>query len=367
MNIVAPDARETVDWMGEAASCATLDAAFAWLCQRRIDYADSADVWNVRRRWLEIKPQLQRDLLHGQYRFSPLRRIQIDGECIELWAALDALVLKALALVLNRRLNFPRSCYHVPGKEAEEKPGAKAAVRHICSGLASNQFVFRSDVKSYYASIDHAVLLGLVRERIDDPLVLDLVGQYLHRTVDENCLYTTVTRGISLGCPLSPVMAAIYLEPLDRRLEATGLTYARFMDDWVILAPTRWSLRRAIVVVNETLRELRVEQHPDKAFIGRIQRGFTFLGYWITEKGVTGVAPSTWEAFQERVARLYEQDAPLEDIRRGVEQYVRRWKRWVVSGVTVMGGGAVRSAWFSWWPVNAVFGTVGIHRPQASA
>jgi retron-type reverse transcriptase len=85
-------------------------------------------------------------------------------------------------------------------------------VRHICSRLASNQFVFRRDVKSYYASIDHAVLLALARDRIGDPRILFLVGQYLHRTVDENCLYSTVTIGISLGCPLSPVMAAIYLE-----------------------------------------------------------------------------------------------------------------------------------------------------------
>jgi len=332
MNVVAPDSEGSADGIG-VASGAVLDTAFSWLCKRRIDYADSADVWNVRRRWPELKPRLQHDLLHGHYRFSPLRRIQIDGECIELWAALDALVLKALAMVLNRRLDFPRSCYHVPGKAGEAKMGSKAAVRHICSRLSSNEFAFRSDVKSYYGSIDHAVLLGLVRERIDDPRVLDLVAQYLHRTVDENCLYSTVTPGISLGCPLSPVMAALYLEPLDRRMEATGLTYARFMDDWVILAPTRWSLRRAIVVVNETLRELRVEQHPDKTFIGRIERGFTFLGYWITEKGVTGVAPSTWEAFQGRVARLYEQNAPLEDIRRDVEQYVRRWKRWAGSGV----------------------------------
>ena len=147
------------------------------------------------------------------------------------------------------------------------------------------------------------MLLGLVRERIDDPRVLDLVAQYLHRTVDENCLYSTVTIGISLGCPLSPVMAAIYLEWLDRRMEATGLTYARLMDDWVILAPTRWSLRRAIVAVNETLQKLR---HPNKTFIGRIARGFTFVGYWITGNGVSGVAPSTWERFQERVVRLYD-------------------------------------------------------------
>lgn len=116
------------------------------------------------------------------------------------------------------------------------------------------------------------------------------------------------------------------------------MTYARFMDDWVIMAPTRWALRRAVVIVNETLRELHVEQHPDKTFVGWIKRGFTFLGYWITEKGVTGVAPSAWEAFQERVARLYEQNAPLEEIRRGVEQYVRRWSQWVRSGVRDVSG-----------------------------
>jgi hypothetical protein len=59
-----------------------------------------------------------------------------------------------------------------------------------------------------------------------------------------------------------------------------------------VLAPTRWALRRAIVIINETLRELRVEQPPDKTSIGRIERGFTFLGYWITAKGATGAAPS---------------------------------------------------------------------------
>ena len=66
----------------------------------------------------------------------------------------------------------------------------------------------------------------------------------LHRTIDENCLQSTATRGISLGCPLSPVMGALYLDVLDRRMAAAGLCYARFMDDWVILSPTRWALRR---------------------------------------------------------------------------------------------------------------------------
>src|ERR1017187_1568877 len=101
--------------MDEVASSAMLEAAFDWLCKHRADYSGNADVWNVRFHWSEIKLQLQRNLLEGDYRFSPLRRVQAHGEWIELWAALDALVLKALAIVLNRRLDFPRSCFHVPG------------------------------------------------------------------------------------------------------------------------------------------------------------------------------------------------------------------------------------------------------------
>ena len=182
--IAMSTAGDSSDWMIDVASGAVLDAAFNWLCKRRVDYADNADVWNVRFRWAEIKLQLQQDLLEGQYRFSPLRRVQAHGECIELWNALDALVLKALAIVLNRRLDFPRNCFHVPGKVGAAKRGAIAAVRHICSRLPSNQFVFRSDVKSYYASIDHAVLLAPARDPIDDRRVLNLVVQYLYRTVD---------------------------------------------------------------------------------------------------------------------------------------------------------------------------------------
>ena len=99
----------------------------------------------------------------------------------------------------------------------------------------------------------------------------------------------------------------------------------------MILAPSRWSLQRTARIANETLRELRVEKHPDKTFVGRTKRGFTFLGYWITEKGVTGVAPSAWEGFQERVVRLYEQNAPLEETSRRIGQYVQRGTRWLLS------------------------------------
>ena len=57
------------------------------------------------------------------------------------------------------------------------------------------------------------------------------------------------------------------------------------MDDIVVLAPTRWKLRWAVKAVNEVLSSLRLEKHPDKTFIGRIEKGFDFLGYHFCPAG----------------------------------------------------------------------------------
>ena len=111
-------------------------------------------------------------------------------------------------------------------------------------------------------------------------------------------------------------------------MEQLGVFYVCFMDDWVILAPTRWKLRRAIRVVNTTLEELRVERHPDKTFISRIERGFDFLGDSFIPQCL-GVAPQTIHRLAQRITRLYEQGATT----RRLGQYANGWCRWVVGGL----------------------------------
>ena len=113
-----------------------------------------------------------------------------------------------------------------------------------------------------------------LKKYITDPRVLDLLWRYMRRTIYDGGLYEDVMMGISLGWPLSPLMGALYLKPLDDAMGVSGLPYARFMDDWVILSPTRWKLRRAIARINAILAELKVQQHPDKTFVGRVSRGF---------------------------------------------------------------------------------------------
>ena len=79
-----------------------------------------------------------------------MRRIETDEGAVEVWAALDAFVLKAMAIVLTRRLkpHLSQHCYHLAGNG-----GGKAAVRAVAANLAGNAFVFRTDVKNYYAAL----------------------------------------------------------------------------------------------------------------------------------------------------------------------------------------------------------------------
>lgn len=319
----------TQDLMAEIASDETLEEAYAWLCKRRKEYSPNNDVWNVRWRWAEIKPQLQAALLAGRYRFRPVDRYRTQDGAIEVWSSLDALVLKAMAIVLTRHLapQLSQHCYHLVGRG-----GAKAAVRAVAERLADYPFVFRTDVKGYYASIDHDVLLEMAKRFIADDRVLGLLQGYMQRTVYDDGFYHDIRQGISLGCALSPLMGALYLTALDERMAQAGLFYARFMDDWVILAPTRWKLRRAVRIVNQTLNELKVEKHPDKTFIGRVGRGFDFLGYRFSPAGLT-VAPQARQRFVERTTRLYEQGANNHRI----ELYARHWQRWATTGVPLAG------------------------------
>ena len=202
-------------------------------------------------------------------------------------------------------------------------------MRAVAANVSENTFVFRTDVKGYYASINHGILMDIVGKYVQEDAVLRLLRGYLRHYVSNGGELIDMTQGISLGCPLSPLMGALFLKPLDDRMAALGCFYVRYMDDWVILAPTRWKLRKAIKATNQVMSELRAIKHPDKTFIGRVARGFDFLGYWLSPAGL-GIARKTVERMVENMRRLYEQSAPDERI----EAYFQRWCRWVKGGVS---------------------------------
>lgn len=313
--------------MEQIASDAIMDEAYGWLCHRRRDYPANADIWSFRRNWPDEKQRIRSDLLAGLYRFDALDRVALrDGSHVDVWTSRDALVLKALTLCLADVLPVLPSCTHIRGNG-----GAKEAIRQVAAHLPQNGFVLRTDVKSYYASIDHHRLLDRLAVHVRDRDVMNLLGQYMRRCVCDGGTYIDIERGISLGCPLSPLIAALYLHELDKTFVQGGLFYIRFMDDILILAPTRWKIREAMAQVRNVLNRLRLDLHPDKTFIGRIEKGFDFLGYHF-RNGALCVAKRAFAKMRETAARLYEQKGrritptPL-------GQYLTRWNAWFRGGL----------------------------------
>ncbi len=160
-------------------------------------------------------------------------------------------------------------------------------------------------------------------------------------------------KGISLGYPLSPLIGAFFLNALDAAAAKLHLLYIRFMDDILILAPTRWQLRGAVKVVNQILGALGLEKHPDKTFIGRIERGFDFLGYHFSPAGLS-VAKKTIANSIENASRLYEQKRSAVSAATELEMYVRRWvRRGRRVGASSLMAGALRCAYFVGFPCRS--------------
>lgn len=104
------------------------------------------------------------------------------------------------------------------------------------------------------------------------------------------------------------------------------------MDDVLILAPTRWKLRRAVKQLNQYFSALKLQQHPDKTFIGRIEKGFDFLGYHFTRHAIA-LADQTVRHFKEHLHRLYEQQRESPNRGSPLDEYVTRWLRWKQAGL----------------------------------
>jgi hypothetical protein len=124
---------------------------------------------------------------------------------------------------------------------------------------------------------------------------------------------------------LAQVASDVVLDSAYEWLYRRRRGYSANSDGWSLRRC--WQLRRAVKLVNQTLGALSLEKHPDKTFIGRIERGFDFLGYHFSPEGLS-VAKKTIENFIEKASRLYEQKRSAVSPAAPLEMYVRRWLRW---------------------------------------
>jgi len=204
------------------------------------------DYWHLQFHRDRLEEKCIRDLRNGDYFFSPCKAY--SGAMA--WNAQDALVLKAMALVLTDVLTpqLSQRCYHLTGHG-----GAKGCVLDVNDCVSAYRFVCRSDVNSYYATVNHTILRKQLASLIGDDSVLVLLGRMLDRLDDVGEALFAVEVGITKGNPLSPLLGAVYLDGMDQRL-----------GDYF---------------------------QQNDLFYGRLrENGFYFLGYRIGDKTVRGVS-----------------------------------------------------------------------------
>lgn len=231
---------------------------------------------------LDLKEQLRT----ASYQPLPVKRVWIEKPGTKQERPLgiptvrDRIVQTALRLVIEPIFEhqFAEHSYGFrPGR------GCKDALRRVQALLDEGQtWVVDADLKSYFDTIPKDRLMGRVEERIADSRVLALLRGYLDQEVMEELVrHEPTERGTPQGAVISPLLANIYLDPLDQLLAAAGVQMVRYADDFVLLCRSEGEARSALARVQAWVEENGLTLHPQKTRIVDVTQpgGFDFLGY----------------------------------------------------------------------------------------
>ena len=250
--------------------------------------------------------ELQDDLKDGSYRPNPVKRVEIpkgDGRTRPLGipTVKDRIVQTALKLVIEPifEVQFrPGSYGFRPGRSCKD------ALREVDRLLKEGYtHVVDADLKGYFDSIPHDRLMALVAGSISDGRVLSLIEGFLQQDIMTDMARWQPTTGTPQGAVISPLLANLYLHPLDLLMEQSGWRMVRYADDFVILCRTEAEARAALRQVEAWVAANGLTLHPDKTRVGDSRQpgqGFEFLGYRF-EAGRRLVRKKSLKALKDKV------------------------------------------------------------------
>lgn len=194
--------------------------------------------------------------------------------------------------------------------------GTHAAMRRAAEFARRWPYALKCDVRKYFPSIDHEVLLGLLRRVIADERLMGLLRHILDSHADGERQewipggdlfdFRTLKRGLPIGNLTSQFFANVYLNPLDHfvKHELRVQGYVRYMDDFLLFGDDRGALRGQGRQVREKLAELRLQVHPDKYRLVPTASGVDFAGYVVFGDGRIRVRSSSVRRFERRYKRM---------------------------------------------------------------
>ena len=220
----------------------------------------------------------------GQYTPKGVKRVWIDKagskekRPLGIPTVTDRVVQTALRNVIEPifEMSFAENSYGFrPGRSCKD------ALRKVDELLKQNyKFVVDADLKGYFDSIPHDKLMQKVEEKIADGRILELLQQYLNQEVIETAAKWTPEAGTPQGAVISPLLANIYLNPLDWLMEKNNFKMIRYADDFVIMCQNQEEAESALRLVSQWVVEAELELHPTKTKIVNANTDpFEFLGY----------------------------------------------------------------------------------------
>ncbi len=254
-------------------------------------------------------------LKRGGYRAAPLRRVFIpkgEGKCRhDATATLRPLgiptVRDRVAQEVVRSILEPIFEPHFSEFSFGFRPrrNAHQAIEVLRSAHAAGfKWVVDADIQAFFDNIPHDLILNRIAERVADGNILRLIREFLSAGVMEGLQFRPSSSGTPQGGVISPLLANIVLDLLDQRLTQSGLRFARYADDFVVVCRSHALAQQALAFVDAVLRdELGLALSPTKTKVVSFLKGFDFLGFRISKRRIS-IREKSIEKLKARVRLL---------------------------------------------------------------
>jgi RNA-directed DNA polymerase len=258
--------------------------------------------------WLRThKGQLIEQLVTGTYKPSQIRGVKIPKPTggmrqLGIPTVVDRLVQQAILQVLEPILDstFSEASHGFRPKRSAHT-ALKQAQDHVASG---HEIVVDMDLEKFFDRVNHDVLMSRLYRWIGDKRLLRIVRRFLEAGMLQEGVKIRRVKGTPQGGPLSPLLANLLLDDLDKELERRGHRFCRYADDCNIYVRTKRSGERVMVSITRFLeKKLRLRVNQAKSAVAHVHER-KFLGYRLLTGGRLGIAPASLKRVRDRIRQI---------------------------------------------------------------